>query len=116
MNLTRYLFAVCRFSYEGMWRQKLQTSIDYPLNELSLKNYCYVNQNDSVQRLYDLYGVVNHFGTMEGGHYIAACKHASKQKWFKYDDHEVTEISNTDVRSSAAYILFYMAKTSSVAA
>lgn len=93
-----------------MWRQKLQTNIDYPLTDLNLRNYRYVSQNDKSSGVYDLYGVVKHFGTMEGGHYVAACKHVSKQKWYKYDDHEVTEISSIDVRTQSAYILFYTAK------
>lgn len=28
-------------------------------------------------------------------------------RWYKYDDHVVTEISSSEVKSSAAYILFY---------
>ncbi|RWS05382.1 ubiquitin carboxyl-terminal hydrolase 8-like protein [Dinothrombium tinctorium] len=98
-----------RFSYEGMWRQKLQTSIEFPLSDLNLKNYRYVNQNDVTQQslTYDLYAVVNHYGTLEGGHYVAYCKHASTKRWYKFDDHEVTELSAADVKTQAAYILFY---------
>ncbi|OXB63267.1 hypothetical protein ASZ78_011216, partial [Callipepla squamata] len=49
----------------------------------------------------------NHYGGLDGGHYTAYCKNASKQRWFKFDDHEVSEISASAVKSSAAYILFY---------
>ncbi|PKU44277.1 ubiquitin carboxyl-terminal hydrolase 8 isoform x2 [Limosa lapponica baueri] len=49
----------------------------------------------------------NHYGGLDGGHYTAYCKNASKQRWFKFDDHEVSEISSSSVKSSAAYILFY---------
>lgn len=49
----------------------------------------------------------NHYGGLDGGHYTAYCKNASKQRWFKFDDHEVSEISASSVKSSAAYILFY---------
>ena len=96
-----------------MWRQKLQTNIDFPLNDLSLKNYRYVNQHDSANGCYDLYGVVNHYGTMEGGHYVAFCKHAYREKWYKYDDHDVSQMTSIDVKTQAAYILFYAAKQSS---
>ncbi|RWS31583.1 ubiquitin carboxyl-terminal hydrolase 8-like protein [Leptotrombidium deliense] len=99
-----------RFSYEGMWRQKLQTSIEFPLTDLSLRNFRYVNQNDITQQYsYDLYGVVNHYGTLEGGHYTAFCKHMNTKRWYKFDDHEVSEISSLDVKTQAAYILFYTA-------
>jgi len=59
--------------------------------------------------IYNLYGVSNHYGTMEGGHYTAYCKNTAYSKWYKFDDHEVSEISSSDVSSGAAYILFYAA-------
>ncbi|MEQ2175648.1 hypothetical protein GOODEAATRI_020029, partial [Goodea atripinnis] len=49
----------------------------------------------------------NHYGGLDGGHYTAYCKNSDKQRWYKFDDHEVTEISSSSVKSSAAYILFY---------
>ncbi|KAG7468754.1 ubiquitin carboxyl-terminal hydrolase 8, partial [Solea senegalensis] len=49
----------------------------------------------------------NHYGGLDGGHYTAYCKNALKQRWYKFDDHEVSEISTSSVKSSAAYILFY---------
>jgi len=60
--------------------------------------------------IYNLYGVSNHYGTMEGGHYTAYCKNTAYNKWYKFDDHEVSDISSSDdVSSGAAYILFYAA-------
>lgn len=56
---------------------------------------------------YDLYGISNHYGTMEGGHYTAYCKNAECRKWYKFDDHEVSDIYDSSVRTGAAYILFY---------
>ncbi|KAG7468755.1 ubiquitin carboxyl-terminal hydrolase 8, partial [Solea senegalensis] len=56
---------------------------------------------------YGLYAVSNHYGGLDGGHYTAYCKNALKQRWYKFDDHEVSEISTSSVKSSAAYILFY---------
>lgn len=49
----------------------------------------------------------NHYGGLDGGHYTAYCKNVLKQRWFKFDDHEVSDISTSSVKSSAAYILFY---------
>ena len=49
----------------------------------------------------------NHYGGLDGGHYTAYCKNVLKQRWYKFDDHEVSEISTSSVKSSAAYILFY---------
>ena len=96
-----------RFSYEGKWRQKLQNMVDFPLFDLKLKKYKSCSSLDNFDASYELYGVVNHYGTLEGGHYVAFCKNDEKNKWFKYDDHEVTELSTADVKSHAAYLLFY---------
>ncbi|KAM6352128.1 ubiquitin carboxyl-terminal hydrolase 8 isoform 2-T2 [Alca torda] len=94
-----------RFSYDGRWKQKLQTSVDFPLETLDLSQYV-IGPKTNLKR-YNLFSVSNHYGGLDGGHYTAYCKNASKQRWFKFDDHEVSEISSSSVKSSAAYILFY---------
>ncbi|XP_034415778.1 ubiquitin carboxyl-terminal hydrolase 8 [Cyclopterus lumpus] len=96
-----------RFSYEGRWKQKLQTAVDFSLDTLDLTQYV-IGPKQTVKK-YCLYGVSNHYGGLDGGHYTAYCKNALKQRWYKFDDHEVTDISTASVKSSAAYILFYSA-------
>lgn len=96
-----------RFSYEGRWKQKLQTSVDFPLDSLDLAQYV-IGPKQNLKK-YCLYGVSNHYGGLDGGHYTAYCKNAIKQRWYKFDDHEVSELSTSSVKSSAAYILFYSA-------
>ncbi|XP_051836590.1 ubiquitin carboxyl-terminal hydrolase 8 isoform X2 [Antechinus flavipes] len=94
-----------RFSYDGRWKQKLQTSVDFPLENLDLSQYV-IGPKNNLKR-YNLFSVSNHYGGLDGGHYTAYCKNAARQRWFKFDDHEVSDISVSSVRSSAAYILFY---------
>uniref|UniRef100_A0A8C4TL29 Ubiquitin carboxyl-terminal hydrolase 8 n=1 Tax=Erpetoichthys calabaricus TaxID=27687 RepID=A0A8C4TL29_ERPCA len=94
-----------RFSYDGRWKQKLQTSVDFPLENLDLSQYV-IGPKSNLKK-YSLYGVSNHYGGLDGGHYTAYCKNAIKQRWHKFDDHEVSDISTSSVKSSAAYILFY---------
>ncbi|XP_036590905.1 ubiquitin carboxyl-terminal hydrolase 8 [Trichosurus vulpecula] len=94
-----------RFSYDGRWKQKLQTSVDFPLENLELSQYVIGPKNNL--KKYNLFSVSNHYGGLDGGHYTAYCKNAARQRWFKFDDHEVSDISVSSVRSSAAYILFY---------
>ncbi|KAM4037122.1 LOW QUALITY PROTEIN: ubiquitin carboxyl-terminal hydrolase 8 [Anomaloglossus baeobatrachus] len=93
-----------RFSYEGRWKQKLQTCVDFPLEHLDLSQYVI---GPKTFKKYSLFGVSNHYGGLDGGHYTAYCKNATRQRWFKFDDHEVSEISVSSVKTSAAYILFY---------
>ncbi|XP_036094675.1 ubiquitin carboxyl-terminal hydrolase 8 isoform X8 [Rousettus aegyptiacus] len=94
-----------RFSYDGRWKQKLQTSVDFPLENLDLSQYVIGPKNNL--KKYNLFSVSNHYGGLDGGHYTAYCKNAARQRWFKFDDHEVSDISISSVKSSAAYILFY---------
>ncbi|KAM6180833.1 ubiquitin carboxyl-terminal hydrolase 8 isoform 2-T2 [Erethizon dorsatum] len=94
-----------RFSYDGRWKQKLQTSVDFPLENLDLSQYVIGPKNNL--KKYNLFSVSNHYGGLDGGHYTAYCKNAARQRWFKFDDHEVSDISAASVKSSAAYILFY---------
>ncbi|XP_010636968.1 ubiquitin carboxyl-terminal hydrolase 8 [Fukomys damarensis] len=94
-----------RFSYDGRWKQKLQTSVDFPLENLDLSQYV-IGPKNSLKK-YSLFSVSNHYGGLDGGHYTAYCKNAARQRWFKFDDHEVSDISVSSVKSSAAYILFY---------
>ena len=75
--------------------------ITYPLRDLEIGN-------DKVKKTYDLYGVVNHFGSLEFGHYIAYIK--KNDKWIKCNDSEVTIIDEKQVMNSNAYILFYICK------
>uniref|UniRef100_A0A3B3DD89 Ubiquitin carboxyl-terminal hydrolase 8 n=1 Tax=Oryzias melastigma TaxID=30732 RepID=A0A3B3DD89_ORYME len=60
-----------RFSYEGRWKQKLQTSVDFPLDNLDLAQYV-IGPKQTLKR-YNLYGVSNHYGGLDGGHYTAYC-------------------------------------------
>lgn len=47
--------SLCRFSYEGRWKQKLQTSVDFPLDSLDLAQYV-IGPKHSLKN-YSLYGV-----------------------------------------------------------
>ena len=67
--------------------------------------------------MYHLVGVVEHLGTMRGGHYVAYVKGAkSKGKaekeirecvWHHISDAYVREVSLEQVLRCEAYILFY---------
>ncbi|CAG2115717.1 unnamed protein product, partial [Medioppia subpectinata] len=89
-----------RFSIEG--RYKLRTYVDFPINDLPMRT---IQSANPIQ--YSLYGVVNHFGTLEGGHYTAFSHNQNKYKWHKFDDQDVTQTNPAEVKSESAYILFY---------
>ena len=94
----------------GVWGKK-QNFVDFELSSFDVGSFvraCGGKKNSYKE--YTLYGVANHFGTMEGGHYTAYCYSQVYDKWHKYDDHEVSAMSPGNVKTSAAYILFYSAK------
>ena len=57
--------------------------------------------------IYDLRGVINHFGGSGFGHYTAYCLSPGDKEWHLFDDSNVTRASLEDVCSPAAYVLFY---------
>lgn len=55
--------------------------------------------------LYELVGVVNHTGTLMAGHYTAVARR--EDKWFLFNDSQVTPEEPPFDASSSAYILFF---------
>jgi ubiquitin C-terminal hydrolase len=53
----------------------------------------------------------NHYGGLNGGHYTACAFNGYQQKWYNFDDTRVGEIEEDQVKSKAAYILFYARQT-----
>ncbi|KAF7413846.1 hypothetical protein HZH68_002335 [Vespula germanica] len=102
-----------RFAESGGWLEKRNTTVDFPLKEFNLKPYLITDHDAPMNNArfctYNLYAMSNHYGTMEGGHYTAYCKNNVQNKWYKYDDQTVTEVSPSQVKSqnNSAYLLFY---------
>ena len=55
------------FCHFRLWRDKLDTFVDFPLEALDLSPFC--SNPDELNALYDLYAISNHYGGMGGGHY-----------------------------------------------
>ncbi|KAG1678285.1 hypothetical protein FOA52_013906 [Chlamydomonas sp. UWO 241] len=98
-----------RFCYTRTQREKITTRVDFPLEGLDLSGH--LMRPQGVSPIYDCYAVSNHFGSLGGGHYTAFCKMPSSDKWYCFDDSSVSEASESDVTSSAAYVLFYRRRT-----
>ena len=59
---------------------------------------------------YDLIGVINHYGTMNAGHYTAHCLNSETDRWYRFDDSMCREIKPEEIVTSAAYVLFYRSR------
>jgi ubiquitin C-terminal hydrolase len=86
-----------RFTNNNM---KINTFINFPEKDLDLGKYSI--GYDSGKAKYDLVGVCVH----RGNHHYAYCKNAN-DKWYQFNDSQVTEAKIKDVISNNAYCLFY---------
>ncbi|XP_051285262.1 uncharacterized protein LOC127379551 isoform X2 [Dicentrarchus labrax] len=90
-----------RFDYKRGCYVKLHCKVDIP-QTLNIEN-CE----------YDLYALVNHFGSLTGGHYIAQIKSFETQVWYNFNDGVVKRMKplfvagDKPLRSSTAYLLMY---------
>lgn len=93
------------FSERSMDYRKIDAPVEYA-SQIDLQT----RQNQ--KGIYELYGVVHHFGTKSSGHYVADVRDLKSRKgaWYNCDDEMVKEISGPDTSSTTAYLLFYWRK------
>lgn len=84
--------------------KKNDTFINFPIYNLSLSDL--IKEKDIKPSYYKLLSVCNHYGSMGGGHYTSFCKD-TKGVWRQFNDSNVETISETDIVTKNAYILFY---------
>jgi ubiquitin carboxyl-terminal hydrolase 2/21 len=91
--------------------KKLQTNVDFPSENLDLEALRIVSENsDGPTPVYDLYGVANHMGSLEQGHYTADCMNPKVKVWYNYDDSHVSQSSLKSLDGRTVYLLFYIRK------
>lgn len=95
-----------RFSYSRSMKHKLETFVNFPIHDFDLTNYI-ANKNNSRRQLYELYALTNHYGSMGSGHYTAHIKLLDENRWYNFDDSHISPISEDEVNTAAAYVLFY---------
>ena len=86
--------------------KKISTFIDYDVDDLDLRKY--VIGPERSKAVYNLYGVVEHMGSLRFGHYTALCK-TPQGKWMRFNDEKSKDVDNTVVKD--AYLLFYKMKS-----
>ncbi|CAK9184655.1 unnamed protein product [Ilex paraguariensis] len=94
-----------RFSYSRFLKNKLETYVEFPIQDLDLSTYI-AYKDGRISNRYMLYAISNHYGSMGGGHYTAFVHHGG-DRWYDFDDSHVSPISEDRIKTSAAYVLFY---------
>ncbi|KAG7662280.1 uncharacterized protein J8A68_004174 [[Candida] subhashii] len=93
---------------------KIETPVITPLF-LNLTKYCVESSTTSSNskelidgdKIFELFAVVYHMGSVNTGHYIVYIKNGSGQ-WFKFDDSVISLVSQQEVMSTNAYLLYYI--------
>ncbi|KAL0700339.1 hypothetical protein Bca4012_056461 [Brassica carinata] len=94
-----------RFAYTRLIKHKIDTFVDFPIHDLDLSKY--VKNKEGESYLYELYAISNHYGGLGDGHYTAYAKLMDENKWYEFDDSRVSAVDESDIKSSAAYVLYY---------
>ena len=90
-------------------REKLSTLVDFPVSSLDMSDFV-VGGGCNEDLKYDLYGVVDHMGSLGGGHYTAACLSSTSDgdgRWYNFNDRHVHAMYPDRIVSRNAYLLFY---------
>ncbi|XP_005228142.1 ubiquitin carboxyl-terminal hydrolase 11 isoform X6 [Bos indicus x Bos taurus] len=98
-----------RFSYTKFSREKLDTLVEFPIRDLDFSEFVIKPQNDSSRELYkyDLIAVSNHYGGLRDGHYTTFACNKDSGQWHYFDDSSVSPVTENQIESKAAYVLFY---------
>ena len=86
-----------------LFNSKNSTYVKFPLENLNLNKYLVGPK--IVDYIYDLVAVNQHYGASFGGHYTSVCKNWNK--WYEFDDDDVTETTKNSIVNSNAYVLIY---------
>lgn len=90
--------------------QKLNMMVDCPMTLSSVSEFA--SQNCSSNGCsYVLYGVVDHDGSNNSGHYTAKCRNPITKEWCEFNDSRVMKASS--IITYKSYILFYIQENSS---
>ncbi|CAF1482414.1 unnamed protein product [Adineta ricciae] len=95
-----------RFSHKDGVREKIETFVEYPIQELDLSSF----SPSSSEAIYELFAIIKHTGSIYGGHYIAYAQHEAngKSTWYEFNDSLVSSFCLKDhIVSKDAYLLFY---------
>ena len=104
------ILVICLNRLSFLRVQKNNCLVKYPML-LDLQNY--VHGYNKMEFVYELKGVCNHIGTLQGGHYHSFVER--NNKWYFCDDEIVQTVDNIEhLVNPHAYCLFYVKKNSSL--
>jgi ubiquitin C-terminal hydrolase len=107
-----FIILIKRFEYTEYGAEKLNHLVDFPIYDLDISKYLHPN-HVSKNIKYNLFAINNHDSMNSNGinfgHYYSYCKNSINNKWYNFDDDDVDEISEDELVTNKAYMLFYEA-------
>eukprot|EP00743_Colponemidia_sp_Colp-15_P007913 GILK01008571.1.p1 GENE.GILK01008571.1~~GILK01008571.1.p1 ORF type:complete len:563 (+),score=55.31 GILK01008571.1:106-1794(+) len=97
-------------------RTKVEDFVKFPAHSLDMSPFlAHRNVKDPTAagngslhpQHYDLFAVVNHYGSIDHGHYTCYIVQG-ESNWFKCDDAWITHVDASEVLESEGYLLFYV--------
>ena len=90
-------------------QKKNDCQIIFPIND-TLKLYDFIDHDIGFDQEshYKLFSIVNHIGSMNGGHYFTYIRPLESQKWYEFNDSSVRQIQLHTSVYQTAYALFYI--------
>ena len=89
-------------------KRKNNCVVQFPEN-LNISRYIDKECGHGNEDEYELYGIGNHSGTINFGHYFAYIK-LNDKTWYEFNDSMVSKIGRINTSSERAYTLFYKKK------
>jgi len=86
--------------------RKNNVLVKFPIDNLDLTEVI-IGDKSEEKYIYNLYAISNHSGSTSGGHYTAFVKNDKDGKWYDCNDSFVSEVSENNIITSSAYLLFY---------
>lgn len=118
-----------RFEIRNGRMTKVKTFVDFPINNLDMSKHSLAHNElekgamagGPVSAMYDLFGVVQHYGNAGYGHYTSCCRAwegrqtgvqgEMEDEWWLFDDNSVTKVAKKEeIVNEFAYALFYRRK------
>jgi ubiquitin C-terminal hydrolase len=107
IHLKRFSFSAGATSNMGWFSggsgRKVTTPISFP-------QYWRIRDDSNNDVFFELYAVIEHYGSLFGGHYTCAARNFLTGQWYRYDDSIVREIEIDSVLENSqgsSYVLFY---------
>eukprot|EP01135_Chromosphaera_perkinsii_P010642 Nk52_evm42s2192 gene=Nk52_evmTU42s2192 len=107
-----------RFEQTGRSLRKVNTHVRFETS-LDISPFCSyysckneVDSNGSIE--YTLSGIVEHSGSLNGGHYVAYVRSKKDGIWYHISDSMVSTVSEQRVLNRPAYLLFYERKLKNI--